>query len=60
MKNTKELVKKYTGILPLKILLQQVPYISGILDLILSEKNTWREKRKEVVLHCLDERLKAV
>jgi hypothetical protein len=42
----KNIIVKYPDILPLKLLIQNIPYIGASLDTILSDRgNKWRGKR---------------
>jgi hypothetical protein len=59
--DTKSIIEKYSDVLPLKLVIQNIPYIGTSLDTILSETgNKWREKRVLTFLQSFDERLKAV
>jgi hypothetical protein len=59
--DTKKLIEKYSDTLPVKLLIQNIPYIGTSLDTILSETgNKWREKRMQVFLQCFDERIRVI
>jgi hypothetical protein len=57
----KNLIVKYQDILPLKLLIQNIPYFGASLDTILSDTgNKWREKRLQALLKSFDERIKSI
>jgi hypothetical protein len=57
----KNLIEKYTDILPVRLLIQNIPYIGTSLDTVLAETgNKWREKRLQTLLQKIDEKLKAL
>jgi hypothetical protein len=57
----KKLVEKYADSLPLRLIIQNIPYVGSSLDTILSETgNKWREKRLQMLLKNLDEKITAI
>jgi hypothetical protein len=59
--NSKKLTEKYADSLPLRLVIQNIPYIGSSLDTILSETgNKWREKRLQMLLQSLDEKIKTI
>ena len=61
MGETNKLIEKYSESLPLKLLIQNIPYIGTSLDTILSETgNKWREKRLQTLIQTLDEKIRAL
>jgi hypothetical protein len=59
--DTKGIIEKYSSVLPLKLFIQNIPYIGTSLDTILSETgNKWREKRMEQFLQSLNTRLNTI
>jgi hypothetical protein len=60
-KGTKKLTEKYSDSLPLRLIIQNIPYIGSSLDTVLSETgNKWREKRLQTLLQNLDEKIKTI
>jgi len=58
---TKKIIEKYSDNLPLKLIIQNIPYIGSSLNTILSETgNKWREKRIETLIQIFDEKIKAI
>jgi hypothetical protein len=57
----KSIIEKYADNIPIRFLIQKIPFIGGSLDFILSEvANKWREKRFQTLLINLDEKIKAI
>jgi len=56
-----KLIEKYDNLLPLKLLIQNIPYVGTSLDTILSNVgNKWREKRLQIFIQSLDEKIRNI
>jgi hypothetical protein len=57
----KKLTERYDDCLPLKLFIQNMPHIGSSIDTILSETaNKWREKRLQLLLQNLDEKIRTI
>jgi hypothetical protein len=60
-KESKKVTEKYIDSLPLRLIIQNIPYIGSSLDTILSETgNKWREKRLQMLVKNLDEKIRTI
>jgi hypothetical protein len=60
-KMPKKLTEKYTDSLLLRLIIQNIPHIGNSLDTVLSEMgNKWREKRLQMLLQNLDEKIRTI
>jgi hypothetical protein len=57
----KNATEKYADSLPLRLIIQNIPYFGSSLDMILSETgNKWREKRLQMLIKNLDEKIRTI
>jgi hypothetical protein len=61
LEEEKKLSEKYVDCLPLRLIIQNIPYIGSSLDTVLSETgNKWREKRFQMLLQNFNEKIRAI